>query len=352
MGVLKVGLAGIGAQMQQNLLPALLQTPGIEIVGACDSEAARAGAIHRSVPGIRTTDSVAAMVDTMSLDAIVMACPPHLHRELAISAMQRGISVFVERPPCSTLDELRLLVDMARQCGVRTGVGMNLRFSRPIRQLRELTASETFGNTLSIQLTHYAHQPRNALPGHDTALRSVLLGHALQSIDLAVTFGRGELIDVQSHVRRHGEALIVEAECTFTSGATANLLLGTTLPHFEFHIKLIGSNSATAELDDRGDITLQGAEPGSYAEIDAQTPFDFGPDRGGYDSELHRFFEACRTRTRFEADFYSLLPTYRIVEAICGADRATEREHDSAAATREGRHASPPAGTGLGRFPH
>jgi predicted dehydrogenase len=352
MGTLKVGLVGIGAQMQQNLIPALLQTPDIEIVGACDSEVANASAIARWIPGIPTADAVSSMLDTVSMDAIVIACPPHLHREISMSAMPRGISVFVERPPCSTLDELRMLVDMARQCGVRTGVGMNHRFARPIRQLRELAASAAFGQTSSIELTHYADQPRHALPGHDCPLRSLLLGQALQSIDLAVTFGGGELAGVRSEVRRHGPGLIVEAECVFSSGATARLVVGTTLRDIEFQMKLTGSTSTTAELDERGNIVVRGAESGSYAEIDSQSPSEFGPGRGGYESELHRFFEACRTRTRFEADFSSLVGAYRIVEAICEADNAADRESDAAAMARKDRRASPSPGAGLGRFQH
>ncbi|MGG1949365.1 Gfo/Idh/MocA family oxidoreductase [Trinickia sp. NRRL B-1857] len=356
MGVLKVGLVGIGAQMQQNLLPALLQTPDIDIVGACDSEAARVCEIHRFIPNIATTDSVSSMLDSMSVDAMVIACEPYAQREISMRAMQRGIGVFVERPPCSTLGELRSLVDMARQCGVRTGVGMNLRFSRPVRQLLELAMSEAFGDTSSIQLTHYVHQPHSASSERDRALRSFLLGQALQTIDLAVTFGGGELVDVQSRVQRTGEALIVEAECTFSSGAIASLLLGTTLPHFEFQMKLFGSTSTMAELDDRGNVTVHGAQPGSYSESTAQSPLDFGPDRGGYESELHRFFEACRTRTRFEADFRSLLATYRIVEAICEADGATDSaidsERDSAAMAEKERYSSPSADAGLGRYPH
>jgi phthalate 4,5-cis-dihydrodiol dehydrogenase len=38
MRVIKVGLVGIGAQMQENLLPSLLQMPDIRIVAERDDQ--------------------------------------------------------------------------------------------------------------------------------------------------------------------------------------------------------------------------------------------------------------------------------------------------------------------------
>lgn len=356
MSVIKVGLVGIGAQMQENLLPSLLQMPDIRIVAACDSDAARAKQIHRFISDIPTMDSVPAMLAAASPDAIVMACPPQVHRAMSIYAMQRGVSVFVEKPPCATLEELRGLVDIAQQCGVRTGVGMNFKFARPVRQLREMTASQEFGDTLHIQLNHYANKPRAPLWGLDSTLRSFLLAQAIHTIDLAVTFGEGELVDVQSRVQRHGDALIVKGEFTFSSGATASLLSGTTFPYFEFQMKLVSSSSTMVELDNLWNITVHEPEHGTRATGAAKRwrgawqpgPLDSGYERSGYFGELHRFFEACRTRTRFEADFESLLPTYRIIEAICEADAPADAELDTPAV--QAMHVPSRTGTGVERL--
>ncbi|WP_206957581.1 Gfo/Idh/MocA family protein [Trinickia acidisoli] len=356
MSLIKVGLVGIGAQMQENLLPSLLQMPDIRIVAACDSDPARAKQIHRFISDIPTMDSVPAMLDAACLDAIVMACPPQVHREMSIRAMQRGVSVFVEKPPCATLDELQELVELARQCGVRTGVGMNFKFARPVRQLREMTTSEEFGRTLHIQLNHYANKPRTPLWGLDSTLRSFLLAQAIHTIDLAVTFGQGDLVDVQSRVQRHGDALIVKGEFTFSSGATASLLSGTTFPYFEFQMKLVSSSSTMVELDNLWNITVHEPEHGTRATGAAKRwrgawqpgPLDSGYERSGYFGELYEFFDACRTRTRFEADFESLLPTYRIIEAICRADCATDADLDATAI--RGMHALPSKGAGLERL--
>ncbi|MGI4860788.1 MAG: Gfo/Idh/MocA family protein [Janthinobacterium lividum] len=163
MKFIKVGLVGIGAQMKENLLPTLLQIHGIRIVAACDADTLRAEQIHRLIPKIPITDNVSAMLDSEHVDAIVMAGPPKMHQEAALIAMQRGVSVFVEKPPCSTLAELENLVAVASRYSVTTGVGMNFKFAKPIRQLHEITTKSEFGDTLHVQLNHYASKPRTTL---------------------------------------------------------------------------------------------------------------------------------------------------------------------------------------------
>lgn len=204
MRIINVGLAGIGTQMQERLLPSLLQIPGIRIVAACDSVAGRAEQIQRAVGGIPTMTGVAAMLDAASLDAIVMAGTPQAHRSMAMRAMQRGVGVFAAKAPCSTLEQLRALVDMARQCGVRTGV-----------------ASDVFRAEREAAWQRAVHEPGSGRPEH-----------------------------------------------------------------------------------------------------------------GSYFGELQRFFDACRLRIRFEADFESLLASYGNVESIGEGAVPNEPTH---AATTEGR---------------
>ncbi|UTH74300.1 Gfo/Idh/MocA family protein [Chromobacterium sp. IIBBL 290-4] len=328
MSVLKVGLVGIGAQMQENLLPALLQMPDIRIAAACDSNQASAGRIHRFLSDLPVFDKAAAMLDAVPLDAIVLACPPQVHFNAAMLAMARGVNVFVEKPPCVNLGELQTLIAACHRAQVVSGVGMNFKFARPVRQLHEMTECEEFGQTLHIQLNHYASKPRAPLWGLSSTLRSFLLAQAIHTIDLAVTFGKGELTQIGSNVQRHGDAMIVKAELEFSSGASASLLAGTTFPYFEFDMKLVSSGSILVELDNLWNITLHEPEHGTRPTGTAKRwrgawqpgPLDSGYERSGYFGELHQFFEAIRHGERFEADFASLLPTYRVIEAICAAD--------------------------------
>ncbi len=238
--------------------------------------------------------------------------------------MSRGVSVFVEKPPCTTLDELEALVAAADRTGVVTGVGMNFRFARPIRQVRSIVAKPSFGKAVYLQLNHYASKPTSPLWGLTSTLRSFLLAQTIHTIDLAMFFG-GSLESSRAAVITETKGMIVEIGLSFTSGATASILTGTMFPYFEFDMKIVSDTSTMLQLDNLWNLTLH--QPG-YSSATADTdkrwrgywqpgPLDSGFVRSGYKTELDSFFDCVRAHRPFEADFASLLPTYELIEKIC-----------------------------------
>lgn len=324
MNPLKIGLVGIGAQTQENILPSLLHTPDIQIVAGCDSDPQRIDYLRRYVPGAKGYLSVEDMLGKIDLDVVVVACPPQAHRDIARLAMKHGVNVFVEKPPCLNIEELHELVAIADGMGVATGVGMNFRFARPIQHLRAIREEPDFGNIAHVQINHYANKPRTPLWSMDSTLRSFLLAQAIHSIDLAVVFG-GRIRELRSEVQNRNGPLIAEINIGFESGATASILTGTMFPYFEFDMKIVSDKSSMVQLDNLWNITLH--EPGHLTRTGGADkrwrgswqpgPLDSGYVRSGYQVELERFFHAVRTGTGFEADFNSLLPTYEVIESVC-----------------------------------
>lgn len=324
MSILNVGIVGVGAQTQENILPALLQIADVHIAGVSDPIADRADVVRRHVKDVRQFADVHHMIDEIPLDAILVACPPQAHREIALYAMEKNVSVFVEKPPCFTLSELTDLVAVSKTHRAIHGVGMNFRFARSIQQLLKIQQEEGFGRTAHIQLNHYANKPRTPLWGLTSTVRSFLLAQAIHTIDLAVLFG-GTVAEVRTEVQDDNGAQIIEINLTFEMGATASILTGTMFPYFEFDMKLISDRSTMVQVDNLWNITLH--EPDHVTRTGGADkrwrgywrpgPLDSGYSRNGYQSELQAFFDAVRTKTRFAADFASLVPTYRVIEHVC-----------------------------------
>jgi len=270
-------------------------------------------------------DNVLTMIDKAKPDAVIAACPPQAHRDIAELAMRKGLHIFVEKPPCSNLAELQELVATANEMGVVTGVGMNFRFARPIQHLRSIREGRDFGSIAHVQINHYASKPRTPLWGMNSTLRSFLLAQAIHSIDLAMVFG-GQIRDIRSEVQTKSDSLIAEINIGFESGTTVSILTGTMFPYFEFDMKIISDKSSMVQLDNLWNITLHeldhatrtGGSDKRWRGSWQPGPLDSGYARSGYQVELERFFHAIRTGTRFEADFASLLPTYEVIESVCG----------------------------------
>jgi predicted dehydrogenase len=326
---LRVGLVGLGNQAEENILPSLLHSPSVTIAAVCDQRPERAREVGRYVAGFDYFAEASDMLAKVALDAVVVVCPPDVHRDVAHLAMSHGVSVFVEKPPCATLGELEALAAAARTSGVVSGVGMNFRFARPIRQLRAMAAKPSFGKAVYLQLNHYASKPTSPMWGLTSTLRSFLLAQTIHTIDLAVQFG-GQVRECRPAVIREGGTMVIEIGLSFESGATASILTGTMFPYFEFDMKLVSDTSTMVTLDNLWNLTLHA--PGQGSEIAGTDkrwrgrwqpgPLDSGFVRSGYKTELDTFFDCVRQGQPFEADLASLLPTYEVIEQVCRTEDA------------------------------
>ena len=325
MKKLNVGIVGIGAQTLENLLPALLQIADVQIIAACDSILSRAELVRGYLTDVKIFTDVEVMLSAVEIEALVLACPPEAHRDISLLAISRGINVFVEKPPCFTLSELRELVKAAEHNKVVTAVGLNFRFARPIQQIRQITSGGLFGKARHLQINHYANKPRAPLWGMNSTLRSFLLAQAIHSIDLATVFAHSAITHIDSVVQREKDALLARINIQFASGMSSSILTGTMFPYFEFELKIVSDHSTMITLDNLWGITVH--EVGYSSPMTGKDkrwrstwqpgPLDSGYERSGYLGELIKFFESIREGRDFEGSFLSMIPTFEVIEHVC-----------------------------------
>jgi predicted dehydrogenase len=70
------------------------------------------------------------------VDAVVVAVPPRLHREVAAEAIRAGKHVLIEKPLATSSADARYLVDLAREAGVVLMVGHTFEFAAALLELR------------------------------------------------------------------------------------------------------------------------------------------------------------------------------------------------------------------------
>jgi predicted dehydrogenase len=75
------------------------------------------------------------------VDVVSVAVPTPLHFPVARDLLEAGISVLVEKPMTTTLDEARQLFRLARERGVVLHVGHVERFNGAVQELRKIVAN-------------------------------------------------------------------------------------------------------------------------------------------------------------------------------------------------------------------
>ena len=134
------------------------RVPEVKLVAICDSAAAAFNSQAKTNLGTTSANldlsaykiyaDCEEMFEKEKLDFVIVALPTFVRAEICMSAMRHGINVFSEKPISLTLDEASMLLDGARECGVKFHVGQCLRFSHHVKLLKEALESGKYGRVI------------------------------------------------------------------------------------------------------------------------------------------------------------------------------------------------------------
>jgi UDP-N-acetylglucosamine 3-dehydrogenase len=182
---LRVGVVGAGV-MGSNHARVLAGLPDTILVGIVDPlPEYRARATE--LVGCRSFASLEELV-AEGVDAVTIAAPTHLHHEIALACIARGIHILVEKPVASTVEEGREIVTAARHAGVTLMVGHVERFNPAVAAIKQAISGE---DILSIAITRVGpFPPRMSNVG-------VVIDLAVHDIDLIRWFTGSDIVEVQ-----------------------------------------------------------------------------------------------------------------------------------------------------------
>src|SRR4029453_15703481 len=109
---LRMGVVGVGV-MGSNHARVFAGLPGTELVGVADPDRKQAEFVPRTLG----CDAMAGVEELLEreVDAITVAAPTHLHRDIALKCIARGVHVMVEKPIASSVEEGREIIAAAPQ---------------------------------------------------------------------------------------------------------------------------------------------------------------------------------------------------------------------------------------------
>src|SRR6186713_236015 len=182
---LRVGVVGVGV-MGSNHARVFAGLPGPELVGVADPDRKQADFVARTLGCVAVSD-VNELLER-DVDAITIAAPTHLHRDIALACIARSVHVMVEKPIASSVEEGREIINVARRAGVTLMVGHVERFNPAVEAIKEAIRGE---DILSIAITRVGpFPPRMSNVG-------VVIDLAVHDIDLIRWFTDSDIIEVQ-----------------------------------------------------------------------------------------------------------------------------------------------------------
>ena len=181
---LKIGWIGCGIHATQMLLPQLVRHD-VEIVALCDIDGKRLGDAGRQFGVARLTSDAEELIRMPGIDAIGMAVGPDQHLHFGKLALDRGLPVFMEKPPSGTAAGARELRAASERAGKPLLVGFMKRYSVGNKIAHNIIKSGRFGPVLG--LTGYYM----TAPGYFTGnvdYTGFFLHHCVHYMDLVSFF--------------------------------------------------------------------------------------------------------------------------------------------------------------------
>src|SRR4029453_15169666 len=108
----RVGGGGLG-YWGPNLVRNFSESPIFEVAWACDLRPETLDAVERRYPGLACTTQVEDVLRDAEVDAVAIATPVSTHYSLAMSALEAGKHVFVEKPLAASTEEVLHLTRVA-----------------------------------------------------------------------------------------------------------------------------------------------------------------------------------------------------------------------------------------------
>ena len=136
----RIGVVGVGylGRHHARILAAL---DGARLVGVVDTIPERA-AEAAAATGARASTDYRELLD--EVDAVTIAVPTELHREISLPFLARGIAVLVEKPMARSLEEADDLVSAAGASGATLAVGHTERYNPAVEAVLPLVTSPRF----------------------------------------------------------------------------------------------------------------------------------------------------------------------------------------------------------------
>ena len=130
-------MIGVGRISLRAHLPVIAEHPRFALVANADphAEATAMGGPHYA-------DYRMMLAQEPAIESVAICTPPGVRCRIALDAIAAGKHVLLEKPPCATLGELRLLQRAAESAGVTLMASWHSRYGLAAERAREVLANE------------------------------------------------------------------------------------------------------------------------------------------------------------------------------------------------------------------
>jgi len=244
-----VGFGGMGNYHAERLMPT--EKEKINLIGVYDILEERQEVARQK--GLSTYESFVAVLADELVEAVLIAVPNDLHKDMSIAALKAGKNVICEKPATLNTSEFDEILAVAADTGSRFMVHQNRRWDPDFLVVRDLYQNKPIGSVFQIESRVNG---ANGIPGDWRHLKKhgggMLLDWGIHLLDQILWLVDSPIKDVQvdfSYILGDEVDDGFTSFITFENGVKAVIEVGTTN-----YVKLprwyVKGTEGTARIDD------------------------------------------------------------------------------------------------------
>ncbi len=140
-------MGAIGRLHAENLA---WNIPNASLVAIADSYVAAAKEVAAKLGVEKVYADYNEMLDDAEIEAVAIAAPTFLKKEMVPAAARKGKHIFVEKPMSLTADECEMMISEARKAGVKLQVGYQRRFDHGFVKVEQAVVAGDLGKIMII----------------------------------------------------------------------------------------------------------------------------------------------------------------------------------------------------------
>ncbi len=241
------GIVGLGWAATDFVAPAMINSPGSQIVACLGSAPEKTKAFADKFNVARQHADLNALMNDANVDAVYIALPNAMHHEAVLAGARAKKHMLCEKPFAMRADHAREMADACKKAGVVLRIAHQIRMDEAVTRAREIVQSGKLGKVVAVQLERTSAMPPRKTWRLDNSQSGVMYDVGVHLLDLVQYVTGQKWVEVSAFTnpdRREGHA-----DDTFTvlgrlsDGGHAQVRATRQVPQGENNLIIEGSEA-------------------------------------------------------------------------------------------------------------
>lgn len=234
----------------------LKNIPNVELVGIYDDNVERGQEVAVNYNTIHYSDQADFLAQEM--DAVIICSENNRHKEMVLNAAKAKKHILCEKPIATSLDDATEMIQVCEDNNVTLQIAYPVRFSSPIRELKEMIDKGELGDIVAFRSTNRGQNPGGWFIDEEQSGGGAVLDHTVHMLDIMRWYLNEEVTEVRAFVDSYFHDVDIDDAGILT---------------FEFKNGVIASHDASwsrfTEYPTWGDATIEVIGTKQTVKVDA-----------------------------------------------------------------------------------